>query len=312
MSSISSSDIPQNLTDFLCEAHFRDLRASGLFDETIIAEGFQTVDDINIVAQELRWPTCRRLQYMGPFLRIPYRRLDGSLMNYCRYKPSNPRTREKADGTPQIVKYEAPRGKSPPPFYPAGAIEAINTLKAPLFITEGEKKADKATQEGFPCIGLPGISNWSKKRKENQYGKKIGTRHLNKWLKRIDWQDREVFIVFDTDDRRNPDVNREAAELARVLEQDGATVHILTLPAYWNETTGEYEKQGLDDYLVRYGSETFRRLIAEQTSGSTPVFLDDYRHEMQVRRTQITEPGLYLDTSPPGTGKSYLDVQTDL
>lgn len=312
MSSISASDLSEILSELLCEEHLRDLRASGLSDETIFAEGFQTVDDINVVAQELGWPVCRRLQSMGPFLRIPYRCLDGSLLNYCRYKPSNPRTREKDDGTLQIVKYEAPRGKSPPPYYPAGAIEAINTPQAPLFMTEGEKKANKATQEGFPCIGLPGISNWSKKRKENQYGKKIGTRHLNKWLKRIDWQDREVFIVFDTDDRRNPDVNREAAELARVLEQHGATVHILTLPTYWNEMTGEYEKQGLDDYLIRCGSEAFRQLIAEQTSGLTSVFLDDYRQEMQVRRTQITEPGLYLDTSPPGTGKSYLDVRTDL
>ena len=287
---------------FLSEEHLIDLYASGLTDETIHQAGLETVDDPQRIADLLNMPPHLAAR-LGPCLTFPYFGLDGKPTDYVTIKPTYPRQ--------EGIKYEIPWRVPTRPYFPPAAISAINTPKSLLLITEGQKKALASTQAGIPSIALSGVVGWSQKRKENHDGRKGGQRRLNKWLREIDWQSRKVFIVFDTDDKRNPDVNREAAELARVLETHGATVHILTLPLYLNEF-GEYEKQGLDDFLVQHGREALQGLIDTKTAVPSVVGLDEFRGSMLRRREEISEPGLYLDASPPGLGKSYLDTQTAL
>ena len=92
---------------------------------------------------------------------------DGSNSLYV-IRPDAPRSFDKKDkpklpdGTyPQdVLKYEQPKGASmrldcPPPCRPQIGDPAI-----PLWITEGQKKADALASHGFCAIALLGVWNW--------------------------------------------------------------------------------------------------------------------------------------------------------
>ena len=74
--------------------------------------------------------------------------------------------------------------------------------------------------------------------------------------------------------------------------------------------TSSIAKQGIDDFIVRQGPEAFRELVARATAPEPkPISLARYRGELIERRIQsIDEPGVYLDTSPTGSGKSFADT----
>ncbi|MCH7535648.1 MAG: DUF3854 domain-containing protein, partial [Bacteroidetes bacterium] len=115
----------------------------------------------------------------------------------------------------------------------------------PIFISEGEKKAQKATLEGFPCIGLPGVWNFQD-----------GEDGLLPELDQLIWKDRQVFIGFDSDITDKHNVRHAEFRLAVELTNRGANVSSIRLP---NESDGK--KNGLDDYLVRYGKEAFDKVV---------------------------------------------------
>ena len=83
-----------------------------------------------------------------------------------------------------------------------------------LLITEGEKKSLKATQEGYPCIGLVGVFGWKQK----------GSERLLPALERIAWRGRNVFVAFDSDVARNESVQAAESRLAQRLADLGAIV----------------------------------------------------------------------------------------
>lgn len=61
-------------------------------------------------------------------------------------------------------KYRKPKGQTTRIFRPIDL--PISVLKDPnmyIILTEGDKKAIKATQEGFNCISISGVWNWKKK-----------------------------------------------------------------------------------------------------------------------------------------------------
>lgn len=119
----------------------------------------------------------------------------------------------------------------------------------PIFIVEGEKKAAKATLDGFPTIGLTGVDGWRDKRSgQSEFLPELETLH---------WKGRKVYIVYDSDRADNYKVLRAERALAIELTRRGAEVFIVSLPS---EVDGE--KNGLDDYLKRHGRENFRKLIA--------------------------------------------------
>ncbi len=81
----------------------------------------------------------------------------------------------------------------------------------PIFITEGEKKAAKATLEGFPTIGLSGV--WNFKDGENDF------------LPELDgliFKHRKCYIVFDSDITEKHNVKHAELRLAvEILNRDG-------------------------------------------------------------------------------------------
>jgi hypothetical protein len=172
----------------LLPQYLADLKKSGLSHETIPACEFRSITDSKELQAILRWK--KYLGGLGAALCIPYQDAQGNLTGYNRLKPDSPR--KSKDG--KVVKYEAPKGASNQAYFPPGTHAALNDPACPLIITEGEKKAAKCYQEGFPCIGLPGVWSWQKKRARGPDGKPTGERELLDVLAAIPWQGRTVFL----------------------------------------------------------------------------------------------------------------------
>lgn len=231
--------------------HLRELRASRLSDETIRAAGLHSECNYAKLAVLLEWKLPKKC---FPALVIPYHGLDGN-NGYARVKPDNPRVSE---GKP--IKYEAPKGRTSQPYFPPGVAEIASDASQRLLITEGEKKSLKATQEGFPCIGLSGVFSW----------KDAKTESLLPALEQIAWQGRDVLIVFDSDFAHNANVQEAEARLAVQLSNRGAKVRAVRLPDGLANKDG-IPKMGLDDFLVAHGAVELEKLINAATSPEKPT-----------------------------------------
>jgi hypothetical protein len=236
----------------LCSHDLADLRASGLTDATIRANGLRTERDPVEVATILnRLPDRRGRQIpefcQGGGLVLPYRDLTtGAFNGFARVKPRWPRVRE---GKP--VKYEQPAGEASRAYFPKSCLDGLRGGDGPIFITEGEKKALATSQLGLDTIGLGGVWCWKKK----------GSDELIPDLAGVPWTSRVVYIVFDHDpaERTRRNVATAAVRLARALRKAGTKeVYQVELPR------GPDGKQGVDDFLVAQGeggAEAFRALV---------------------------------------------------
>jgi Domain of unknown function (DUF3854) len=234
----------------LTPKHLAELRASGLSDSQIDRCGFFSIRSPDAISARLKWK--RPAVGMGDALAIPFFDTDGNLAGYCRLKIDKPR--KDKDG--KSVKYESPRGSTNLAYIPPGTRAALRDTSIPLLITEGEKKADKADQEGFACVGLVGVYGWVKRSRDAE-GKPVGERELIDDLAAIPWKGRLVYIAFDSDAVTKPQVLHAAYHLAEVLQRRGADVRIVRLP-------GEGDaKIGLDDYFVAHGPDALRFSLAD-------------------------------------------------
>lgn len=160
----------------------------------------------------------------------------------------------------------------------------IKNPDLPLLITEGELKAISACDHGFPCLGLGGVYNW------RSLGK--GVEFLPE-LEAINWVRRYVYLCFDSDYQTNPMVCMALRDLADALQDRGAYVHVVTLPALTSEDSkdGTPLKTGLDDYLVAEGPAGLEQLLhlAPALGLTKPLF------DFNEKYIYIRSPGLVLD-----------------
>jgi hypothetical protein len=265
----------------LSPQHLADLRKSGLSDDTIRACGFYSVSGFR-VRELLGWDTSKN-DPLGDCLAIPYRDAEGNPvplrgdggapvlsskgepLYYTRLRPGRPRTK---NGKP--CKYESRIGAPILPYFPPGALAALKDPSRPLLLTEGEKKAAKAAQDGFPCIGLGGADNWSARRPKGEDGKAKGKRELLPELAAIPWNDRQVTIVYDSDLADNRQVQWAERNLAEALRKLGAVVKVARLPPGPPDEKGEPAKRGLDDFLVLYGPDALAERIAFAADPTRP------------------------------------------
>ena len=193
-------------------------------------------------------------QDVGDALEIPYPTRNGQ-PSYKRYKPDIPP--QGKNGKP--CKYLTAAGCGNRLYFPANLDSAASTDPSiDLLITEGEKKALKANQEDFPCIGLAGVWCW---RGKDENGRSTPLADLDS----ISWKGRRVFIVFDSDAINKPDVLCAETALAKEINGRGGDVRVVRLPG----TDNENGKVGLDDFLVRYGPRgpaELRRLMESSTA----------------------------------------------
>lgn len=256
------SPIPELLPHHFRELHF----GSGLLVETIKAAGIRSEHALPKVLALLEAKTFPAKAL--PCIVYPYTD-DQGRNGYARIKPDHPRT---IKGKP--VKYESPRGQSNQVYLPPGVAAVLASPAQELLLTEGEKKALAATQTGFPCIGLVGVYGWKQGKKEN----------FLPALDRVAWNNRAVYIVFDSDLPDKPEVQDAENRLAAQLTQRGAKVRCARIPSGPAGPDGAPVKQGLDDYLVAVAARgddpavALRRLL-ESAEEPTPVSSGEIRQE---------------------------------
>lgn len=223
-----------------------DLRKSGLRDDQILENGLRCEADPNQVAMLLN--RKRPLKSLGACLVFPFTTL-AETNGYCRLKAARPRS----DGKGGVVKYESPCKKPNEIYFPKKTREAIRSGCKQIIVTEGEKKALAADQEGFACIGLVGVDCAQEPRQFR----------LHTQLAQIEWRECEVYIAFDSDVDRKERVKEAQARLAHLLGEVGATVKCLQIPNGSPDEEGKPTKWGLDDFLVARGKDALWQLISE-------------------------------------------------
>ena len=199
----------------LSQNHRTELCASGLTDATITSAGIYSATS-GQVRDILGW--ARKGVDWGPAMVFPYQFPEEPEPAYRRLKPDFPRS----NGKGKCVKYESPRGTKNRAYFPPGFLESFGQSAQTVVITEGEKKALATTQAGFPCIGLPGDWGWQDRRKRSDTGRAYGERRLIPDLDALDWKDRSVVILFDSDAATNDGVQLAEARLAETLAKAGA------------------------------------------------------------------------------------------
>ncbi len=214
----------------LWDHHLQDLQSSGLSEETITASGCYSATEATV--REL-------LGFgVGPGLVFPFPGTEDSRgVPFVQVKPDK--------RPPWGGKYLTPKNGGcrlyvPPAFSP----DVLGNPKTPLTLTEGCKKALKATQEGLPCVALAGVDAW----KDQRTGRSKPIPDLD----RIAWKDRTAYIVYDSDLATKPTVRGAEFRLTRELRDRRAQVYAIRIPGGPNG-----EKVGLDDYLCTHSVEAF-------------------------------------------------------
>ena len=187
-----------------------------------------------------------------------------------------------ADAKKKDQRYAQPAKSIPMAYYPKNFdwTKLADDTDQPVLITEGELKAAKACKEGFPTIGLGGVSSWK------------AVKHGLRWIPSLDWIQwlrRDVYICFDSDYRTNPAVCAALWDLAKALQEKGAFPFIMSLPQVPN-----VEKTGLDDFLVS-GPEAPEH-IGRIIMSSEPLGMVDPLFDINKSFTYVQDPGLIINT----------------
>ena len=127
-------------------------------------------------------------------------------------------------------KYIRPKDETSRLFKPLHlAPETLNNPNEYIIVTEGEKKAIKAVQEGFNCIAVAGVWCWKSKKTEDG---------LIPDMHKINWENKEVYLCFDNDICYKSQVLNALRALTYQLQDFGAIVKNIKLP------TGKEVKNG--------------------------------------------------------------------
>jgi hypothetical protein len=179
----------------LSDKHRTMLREeSGIREEVIKARGYRTIKEVSELIPLGFAPRQRRV----PGLLLPLHTTDGR-MGAPIYRPDNPRVienrrKKNPDGTHpnRVIKYEQPKGERVRVDCPPQCQPQLVDPTQPLFITEGQKKADALASLDACAIALTGVWNC---KSLNHYGGTVFTNDLDY----IAWDDRQVYLVFDSD-----------------------------------------------------------------------------------------------------------------
>ena len=155
-------------------------------------------------------------------------------------------------------KYLNPKGITSQLFRPIDLpIEAILDKETSIIITEGCKKAIKATQEGFYCVAVAGVNNWKMKPKENNGEESDDIDEVADIIpdiKNWDIEDKTIILCFDSDIWEKEQVKQALYEFAcYLIGEKKAKVKILLLP--------KGRDKGLDDFLKNRGKQEFEKLL---------------------------------------------------
>jgi hypothetical protein len=189
---------------YLSEKHEKMLiEGSGIDPEVAAARDYRTIEK----KADLKRLGFSDSQRNPPGLLIPIYSPTGEIATY-QFRPDRPRIGK--GGKP--VKYETPSGTRMVLDVHPSVREMLGNPSVPLFITEGIKKGDALASRGLCAVALLGVWNW---RGTNGHGGKAAL-----W----DWEyvalndDREVYIVFDSDVVLKPEIYSAMVRVKAFLE----------------------------------------------------------------------------------------------
>lgn len=243
----------KNSTNSLSQAEqkmYDDFHKSGISDETImkyrkagLLKPFDDYWQLNYPALKENWGTDYSTKRLYKY-------------NKCKY--IRPPEQESRIFRPLEVNYES-------------------IIDGNLFfvVTEGEKKAIAAAEQGIPTIALSGVYCWKKKPKPPD-DKNVGEDIIDNPpdiitdLKEIPLENKTIYLCFDNDVMTKKEVKTALLSLsAYCIGERHAKVKIIYLP-----NTGE--KLGLDDFLVKYGKQEFMKLVKNAVEVDLKTIQNEY------------------------------------
>src|SRR5919201_6584148 len=142
----------------LTESHLAQLmRGSGIHEDVIRERGYRSILPPGGYS-ELKPYGFTRPQANLPGLLLPLWTTDGQ-NGLMIYRPDHPRSAP--DGT--IIKYEIPKGLGARLDCPPRCQTQLGDTSIPLWVTEGQKKADALASHGVCTVALLGVWNFKGK-----------------------------------------------------------------------------------------------------------------------------------------------------
>jgi len=201
----------------LLSNHRADLERSGLSSQTIERWGCYSIEgDQPWVMNQLGFGHIRPPALALPIL--PPDRQEPDL-NDVILKPDQPRT-----NTGRVVKYETRPRSSNRIHVPLSCRGALGDTSVALWVTEGQKKAEKAAQEGLCCIAVMGVWNWLVRVSSD-------ASFPLQDFDAVAVMGREIIIAFDSDAATKPAVRLACRRLAEFLAKRGGRAFSVQLPA---------------------------------------------------------------------------------
>jgi len=264
--------------------HLDDLHKSGLTDSTIEQAGFISLRPCDID----RETGIHSLPVLSAY-RIPFD------AGYSRFKLFYS---EDAPTGAKWPKYIQRSGQPNRLYIPYMLEPLLKDLTKPIYITEGEKKALKAAQEGIACIAITGLWNW----------KRSGTDELIRDFDGIALKGRVVCIVPDSDwldlnSKGKPKNLKQAVErLAAALQMKGARVTICAIPA------SDKYKVGLDDYLIKNSIDDFNALPRQAVPLRTCYRLEEGSIKLYEVKQEIIDGETISSFAAPVNVASSIEI----
>lgn len=215
-----------------------------------------------------------------PAMRIPYFDAKGKATGFYRIRYLGAATGlEALARKPQ--RYSQPSGTSPELYMPRGVPwdRIAGNAGMPLWITEGEIKAQAACGQGIPTLGLGGVYSW----RASKAGKL-----LIPALAQFDWAGRQVFLAFDSDLNTNPDVLRALVSLSKELCSRGAACKMVQIP-----DGKDGKKQGIDDFIVAQGKKA-QEALADLADEAATFSQAEELWTMNEEVVYVKDPGLVI------------------
>lgn len=210
-----------------------------------------------------------------------------------RLRRDNPEMERKADGSlKEKNKYlSAPGARLRTYLHPWTEKEWLLDTRIPIVVTEGEKKTmallglasiDRCLVDESPRflpIGLAGVWGFRGRigKVENAKGERVDEVGVVPDIENINWQGREVRILFDSNVHTNESVRAARDVLAAELRKRGALVKYVDIPQ-------DAGVNGVDDLVGVWGKERVLRLI--ETGAYDPKVTKSETKEPTIRRVQ--------------------------
>ena len=278
-----SIEIPE-----LMQRHFDDLQhGSGISLEVIRERGYRSAR----TKQELADVGFKPSQRVPPGMLMPVHSSDGQPVSLYLFRPDFPRVIAK-----KHLKYEFPKGQSVRIDVPPRCLQDIGSPGVPLWLTEGQKKADALASHGVCAIDLLGVWNFKGR---NDSG---GVAMLAD-LDYVAWNGRTVCIVFYSDVMTKKNVAAALDRLEEHLRRKEADVSRVYLPAGPGGS-----KVGVDDYLLTYTVDDLEGLVGKTPTAPKPA--DPVVEWLDAPPPAITRPLAHVDGSTYAATWGYMKVTT--